>query len=114
VGGSGYTTAPGVVITGGGGTGATAMATISGGAVTGFVVTNGGTGYTSAPTVTVATLYGSSLYLPSYVAIDRSGAIWSLSSGTNGATSLANLVQILGVAAPTDPVQADGNYGVKP
>lgn len=113
-GGSGYTTAPGVVITGGGGSGATATATISGGAVTGFVVTNGGSGYTSAPTVTVATLYGSSLYEPNYVAIDRSGAIWALSSGSNGSTSLANLVQILGVAAPTDPVQADGNYGVKP
>jgi len=113
-GGSGYTTAPAVVITGGGGSGATATATISGGAVTGYVVTNGGTGYTSAPTVTVATLYGGPLYEPNYVVIDRSGAIWSLSSGSNGATSIANLVQILGVAAPTDPVQADGNYGVKP
>jgi hypothetical protein len=46
--------------------------------------------------------------------VDKSGAIWALSSGSSGATSLANLVQILGVAAPTDPVQADGNYGVKP
>ena len=113
-GGSGYTVAPGVTITGGGGTGATATATVSGGAVTGFTVTNGGSGYTSAPTVTVGTLYGSSLYLPAYVAVDRSGALWSLSSGSNGATSLGNLIQILGVAAPTDPVQADGNYGVKP
>jgi len=49
--GSGYTTAPTVAITGGGGTGATATATVSGGSVTGFNITNAGTGYTSAPTV---------------------------------------------------------------
>ena len=113
-GGSGYTTAPGVTITSSSGTGATAVATVSGGAVTAITVTNAGTGYTSAPTVTIGTLYGSLLYEPNYVAIDRSGAVWSLSSGSNGATSLANLVQILGVGAPTNPVQAAGQYGVKP
>jgi hypothetical protein len=53
------------------------------------------------------------LYQPSYLAIDRSGAVWALSSG-NGTSHPANLLQILGAAAPTDPVQADGNYGVKP
>jgi len=113
-GGSGYTTAPGVTITSSTGTGATAVATISGGVVTGITVTNSGTGYATAPTVTIGTLYGSTLYEPSYLAIDKSGAIWALSSGSNGATSLANLVQILGVAAPTDPNQADGKYGIKP
>jgi len=50
-GGTGYTTAPTVAITGGGGTGATATAIVSGGAVTGFNITNAGTGYTSQPTV---------------------------------------------------------------
>lgn len=50
-GGAGYTTAPTVAITGGGGTGATATAIVSGGAVTGFNITNAGTGYTSAPTI---------------------------------------------------------------
>jgi hypothetical protein len=50
-GGTGYTTAPTVAITGGGGTGATATATISGGAVTGVTITNPGTGYTGTPTV---------------------------------------------------------------
>ncbi len=52
-GGEDYTTAPTVSITGGGGTGATATATIAGGAVTGFNITNPGSGYTSAPTVTL-------------------------------------------------------------
>lgn len=50
-GGTGYTAAPAVSITGGGGTGATATATVSGGAVTGVTITNHGSGYTSAPTV---------------------------------------------------------------
>jgi hypothetical protein len=49
--GTGYTTPPTVALTGGGGTGATAVATVSGGRVTGFTVTNPGSGYTSAPVV---------------------------------------------------------------
>jgi FtsP/CotA-like multicopper oxidase with cupredoxin domain len=49
-GGSGYTT-PHVVLTGGGGTGATAMARVSQGVVIALTLTNPGTGYTSAPTV---------------------------------------------------------------
>jgi FtsP/CotA-like multicopper oxidase with cupredoxin domain len=52
-GGSGYTSAPGIIFTGGGGFGAWATATVSGGAVTAITVTNGGGGYTSPPTVTV-------------------------------------------------------------
>jgi FtsP/CotA-like multicopper oxidase with cupredoxin domain len=49
-GGSGYTT-PAVILTGGGGTGATATARVSNGVINGVVLTNAGTGYTSAPTV---------------------------------------------------------------
>jgi fibronectin-binding autotransporter adhesin len=52
-GGSGYVTAPLVMISGGGGTGATAIANISGAAIAGFTITNPGTGYTSTPTVTL-------------------------------------------------------------
>jgi len=52
-GGTGYTVAPKVNIIGGGGTGATATSTISGGAVTAVTITNPGSGYTSAPTVTL-------------------------------------------------------------
>jgi hypothetical protein len=52
-GGSGYTAAPTVTITGGGGSGATASATVSGGVVTAINPVSAGTGYTSTPTVTV-------------------------------------------------------------
>lgn len=50
-GGSGYTTAPTVALSGGGGTGAAATAIITGGKVVGFNITNAGSGYTSTPAV---------------------------------------------------------------
>lgn len=53
-GGSGYTSAPTITLTGGGGTGATAEATVSGGVITKITVTNAGQGYTTAPTVNIA------------------------------------------------------------
>lgn len=52
-GGSGYTSVPTVTISGGGGSGAKALAVLSGGAVGGLGVTYHGTGYTSAPAVTI-------------------------------------------------------------
>ena len=52
-GGTGYTTAPTVTITGGGGTGAVGTAYVSNGTVTAITISEG-TGYTSAPTITLA------------------------------------------------------------
>ena len=52
-GGVGYTVAPEVVISGGGGAGAIAHANVSGGAVSTITVDKGGTGYTNKPTVTI-------------------------------------------------------------
>jgi hypothetical protein len=52
--GGGYTTAPTVTISGGGGSGAGATAKITGGKVTGITVTEAGSGYKSAPTVTLS------------------------------------------------------------
>jgi hypothetical protein len=53
-GGSGYASAPAVTFSGGGGSGATAQATVSGGVVNGITVLTPGSGYSSAPTVTIA------------------------------------------------------------
>jgi hypothetical protein len=50
-GGSGYTEAPKVLISGGGGSGALATAVVEGGVVTKVIVTSAGLGYTSAPNV---------------------------------------------------------------
>lgn len=50
-GGTGYTSAPTVIFTGGGGSGAAATATVQNGAVTQLTLTAGGSGYTSDPTV---------------------------------------------------------------
>ena len=55
-GGSGYTSAPTVILSGGGGTGATATASIAAGAVTALTRVSGGSGYTSAPIVVLSTL----------------------------------------------------------
>lgn len=52
--GAGYTVAPRVMFSGGGGTGAAGTAVISGGLVTGVTITNQGTGYTSPPQVWIA------------------------------------------------------------
>jgi hypothetical protein len=51
-GGSGYTSAPAVPLTGGGGSGAAGTAIIANGEVVGVTITSGGSGYTSAPTLT--------------------------------------------------------------
>ena len=54
-GGAGYTSAPTVAISGGGGSGATAEAVInSAGQVVSISITNQGTGYTSAPSVSLS------------------------------------------------------------
>jgi hypothetical protein len=50
-GGAGYTSAPTVTLEGGGGTGASATATVTDGAISTLTLNAGGSGYTSAPTI---------------------------------------------------------------
>lgn len=52
--GSGYTAPPSVTLSGGGGTGASAVAQMAGTNVQAVLVTNAGTGYTAAPSVSFA------------------------------------------------------------
>ena len=59
-----------IVFTGGGGSGASYTATVSGGAVTAITQVSGGSGYTHAPT---ATVYGSSANNPAVVTCTVSG-----------------------------------------
>ncbi len=51
--GSGYTYAPAISFTGGGGSGATATAVVTNGVLTGINITNAGSGYTTAPTIVI-------------------------------------------------------------
>src|SRR5262249_37434483 len=53
-GGNGYSSAPAVTFSGGGGAGATAQANVSGGTVTSITVLTPGSSYSSAPTLTIA------------------------------------------------------------
>lgn len=83
-GGAGYVMPPRVQITGGGGSNATAYATISSGAVNGLVVTCPGAGYTTAPTVT---LFGGGYSSaatpgPATLAANVGGGLTKLGSGT--------------------------------
>jgi uncharacterized protein (TIGR02217 family) len=59
-GGTGYSYPPTVVFTGGGGSGARAIASVSGGAVDAIFLQHSGTGYTSAPSVSFVGGGGSS------------------------------------------------------
>jgi hypothetical protein len=52
--GSGYTSAPAITISGGGGSSANAIAVLGSGIVTGITLTEAGSGYTSPPTVTIS------------------------------------------------------------
>jgi hypothetical protein len=83
-GGSGFTGAPVVSITGGGGTGATGYAVMdsTGTQVVSIVITNPGTGYTSAPTVTLVGGGGSGAVLgTASLAAVTSGALTKIGSG---------------------------------
>ena len=52
--GSGYSSAPTVTVSGGGGSGAAITANLTGDTVTTYTITNAGSGYTSNPTITVS------------------------------------------------------------
>lgn len=84
-GGSGYTSAPTVSFSGGGGTGAAGTAVISGGVVTGVTITNAGSGYASRPTIAFAGGGGSNA--AGEVVLDREpvpGARWMSAAAANG------------------------------
>lgn len=79
-GGSGYTTAPSIQITGGGGEGATATAIISAGKITAINITSPGRKFTSIPTVTVNGGGGSGADLIAQLTSPDEGELKNLSS----------------------------------
>ena len=94
-GGTGYTSAPTVTLSGGSGTGATATATVANGKITGFTVTNPGSGYNSAPSVALAGGGGS---LASARAVIDGGTVSSHALWP--ATTTSPDTRILGVSTP--------------
>lgn len=105
-GGSGYSSAPTVNITGGGGSGATATATISGGSVVSVTIVNAGNDYTSIPTIafsggspTVAATASAVLGhpLPSnnpIVGVAGQTILWNAGTLSSGATGHAEFLAI--------------------
>ena len=119
-GGSGYTTAPAVSFTGGGGSGATAVATVSSGTVTYILITNVGSGYTSVP---IASITGDGTGAAATAVIDpvthtleairitnmgsgyTTAAVAITGGGGSGATAIANITPagvVLGITV-TNP-----------
>lgn len=93
--GVGYTSAPTVTFTGGGGSGAAATATVANGKVTGFTITNGGSGYSSAPSVSLSGGGGS---LASARAVIPGGTVTAqaLWPATSGATRILGVATAIG------------------
>lgn len=92
--GTGYTAPPTVGFTGGGGTGASAVAHMAGTQIESIVITNSGTGYTSAPTVTLAGGGGTGAALTAAVQVGsplpmtffqgRSGEVYGIDGARRG------------------------------
>jgi hypothetical protein len=97
--------APTVTITGGGGTGATATALLTGGSVTGITITNSGSGYTTAPSLgfTGGTTTGGDV-APSAVGNATQFTVSTVVKGANGTYSVIPSTVV--IDAPPAAVQA--------
>jgi hypothetical protein len=98
--GSGYTSAPTITISGGGGSGATATAQIgpsSAGAIVSTTQASGGSGYTTAPTVSIASPDGTGATFQAVISgapvtgvtVNNSGANYCYGSGAFPALNLS-------------------------
>jgi|SaaInlLV_10m_DNA_1039704.scaffolds.fasta_scaffold06684_2 hypothetical protein len=95
-GGSGYSTAPTVSFSGGGGSGATAVATINGsGVVDSVLITDPGKNYTSAPTVSFSGGGGSGAAATAYISKNKIGN----NTHSSGATITQGYGSAVGPAA---------------
>ena len=93
-GGSGYTSNPAVTITGGGGSGAAATASV-GAVVTGITVTNMGAGYTTAPAVSFTDATGSGAAATAIVTF-AVGSVTAPAGGTGSGYLVGDVVNLTG------------------
>lgn len=125
--GSGYTTRPSVIISGGGGSGARAYALIdNNGQVSQIVVVNGGSNYTSTPTVTISRQVtgfniidrGSGYSATPRLSLSGGGGYTSVPtvsfSGGNGTGATATATVNAGQLTAINIGQAGTGYGVAP
>jgi FtsP/CotA-like multicopper oxidase with cupredoxin domain len=104
-GGGGYTSAPIVSLSGGGGSGASATATLGPAAVASLTLTNGGSGYTSAPAVSLTGGGGTGATATAVLA--ATGSVKSVSINASG--SKYSSVPTVTFSAPLAPgVRATG------
>jgi hypothetical protein len=104
-GGSGYISPPDVVFTGGGGTGATATASIgSTGKIDAITLTNAGSGYTSNPTVTISDPTGSGAAIQaragSQAALGRVYLLTALAVAPGGSKTMTQMEVATAVRLP--------------
>jgi len=74
---------------------------------TGLGTITGGGLFTCTASSTTCGVVDAVMVGPSSIAIDRAGSVWTLSS-------TGTLLEIIGAAAPTNPILAKGQYGVEP
>ena len=102
-GGTGYTSAPTVSFSGGGGTGATATAVLTGTTVTSIVITNpGNSNYTSTPTISFSGGGGSGAAATAVVGVACT-SLGSLTAGTTATRTLAFSIAAGAAAVSTEP-----------
>ncbi|MDT4964601.1 MAG: hypothetical protein QOF87_4248, partial [Pseudonocardiales bacterium] len=103
-----------VGITGGGGTGAAANATVDPktGGVTGYTVTNPGTGYTTAPTVDITSPGVTTAAGAAATAVISPGVVTSIAVAEAGFGFTTPSVAIVGGGAPSAVAAAQASGGV--
>lgn len=99
-GGGGYTTAPMITISGGGGNGAKAIAVINDGVVNQIIVQNAGTGYSSTPTVLIPAPQNDSFFI--YYETDQHTIAIQSYLGPGGMLSIPDKIEGLPVTSIWD------------